>query len=90
MAQCTIRLVSNPRTGKRDIHIDFESEPDALPHEHEQDHRRLAEQLLGADIFEQDDIGQVVVSRGEPGEAIEEPSREETAERGRLAEGQEG
>jgi hypothetical protein len=90
MAECTIRLVSNPRTGKRDIYIDYTGEPDALPHEHERDHRALAKSLLGDDIFEQDDIGQVAVRRGEPSAQDEASRRDGLAGQDPLAEGQKG
>lgn len=87
MAECTIRMVSNPKTGKRDIHIDFHSERDALPHEHEKDHRALVKSLLGPDIFDDHDIGQIVVSRGEPGE-VETERREQGAAHKAASEGQ--
>lgn len=90
MAECTIRLVSNPKTGKRDIYIDYDSEDDALPHEHEKDHRALVEKLLGQGILSPDDLGQIVVQRGEPGLAEPQQSRQEPNHRQSVAEGQEG
>lgn len=50
MAEVTIRFKYNPATGKRELIIGYESDSDALPHEHERDHRALAEQLLGQPI----------------------------------------
>ena len=47
MAEVTIRLRHNPRTGEREVVIHYESDSDLLPHEHERDHRALAEALLG-------------------------------------------
>ena len=41
MAEMTIRLRVNPGTGKKDIVISLRSDEDALPHEHEQQHRQL-------------------------------------------------
>jgi hypothetical protein len=69
MAEVTIRLVANPRTGKRDIYIDYTSEEDALPHEHEKDHRRVVEELLGKGILDEDEVGEVNVQRVKPGSA---------------------
>lgn len=66
MAEVTIRLVSNPQTGKRDIIIDYESEDDALPHEHEHEHKAIIEQLLGQGILSGDDIGNIRVGRQQP------------------------
>ena len=70
MAEVTIRLRHNPKTGKRELIIGYESESDALPHEHEKDHRALAEQLLGIPLG--DDIEGVRVERA-PAKAAEEP-----------------
>jgi len=76
MAELTIRLVSNPKTGKRDIYIDYESEDDALPFEHEEDHRDIVEQLLGQGVLDPDDVGQIKVGRVKP----EAPKREQVTE----------
>ena len=46
MSDITIRMQYNLKTGKKDVWIDLVSEPDSLPVEHEQDHRRIVEQLL--------------------------------------------
>ena len=85
MAELTIRLVSNPSTGKRDIYIDYESEDDALPFEHEQDHRDILEQLLGQGILDEEDVGNVKVARVKPeanktGKVEERPEREAQSE----------
>ena len=61
MAEVTIRLRHNPRTGESEVVIHDESESDALPHEHERDHRALAEQLLGQPLGEL--LGGMVVDR---------------------------
>lgn len=87
MADLTIRLVSNPKTGKRDIYIDYESEDDALPFEHEQDHRDILEQILGQGILDEEDVGQIKVGRVQPEaprreEVTEGPSREAQTEKG--------
>ena len=46
MAEMTIRLRCDPETGKKDIIISLRSDADALPHEHEQQHRALVDKLL--------------------------------------------
>jgi hypothetical protein len=83
MAELTIRFRHNPRTGKRDLIIGYESDQDALPHEHERDHRALVEALLGQTLT--DGIGEIHVERvappaasgtDEPGMARGVPSRE--------------
>ncbi|HEY4220062.1 MAG TPA: hypothetical protein VGO62_01940 [Myxococcota bacterium] len=61
MAEITLKLRRNAATGKREIVIHLESDADALPHEHEQDHKKLVESLLGMPITE--DMGEIVVER---------------------------
>lgn len=63
MAEVTIRLRHNPRTGERVLVIHYESEADALPHEHERDHRALAERLIGKPLGELN-VDRVVVEAG--------------------------
>jgi hypothetical protein len=47
VARMTIRLLVNPTTGKREVDISYESDADALPMEHEEEHRRLVEKVVG-------------------------------------------
>ncbi|MBI5513143.1 MAG: hypothetical protein HY909_05200 [Deltaproteobacteria bacterium] len=73
MAEVTLRLRYNPKTGQRELVVSYESEADALPHEHERDHRAVAEALLGVSL----DDARVVVERVGKGEA---PPAEPAAE----------
>jgi hypothetical protein len=91
MAEITIRFRHNKTTGKRELVIHLESDDDVLGHEHERDHRRLVEQLLGAPIDE--DTG-IVIERGDgapsstsSGSASSTPSTTTTA---RTAQGNKG
>ena len=71
MAEMTIRLRTNPETGKKDIIVSLRSDEDALPHEHEQQHRELVEKLLNKGIVKASELGQIVVEREqEEGEAV--------------------
>lgn len=79
MAEITLRLRHNPRTGKREILIGYESEPDDLPHEHERDHRALVEELLGIQI--DDDKDEIVIERVSKGEVHGTPATSPVAER---------
>ena len=45
MAELRIRLEVDPKTGKKQLVIDYASDSDALPVEHEEEHRRLVEKL---------------------------------------------
>lgn len=46
MADLILRLRVDPATGKRELVIDYTSDADALPIEHEDAHRQLANQVL--------------------------------------------
>ena len=66
MAEMTIRLRCDPATGKKDIIIKLRSDEDALPHEHEQQHRALVEKLIGGGLLAASEVGQIVVEREQP------------------------
>ena len=60
MAEITIRFRHNKQTGKKELVIHLESDSDVMSHEHETDHRRLVESLIGQKV---DDDTTVVVER---------------------------
>lgn len=68
MAEIIIKLKQNKATGKTDIHIDYESDADALPFEHESDHREIVRELLGEDAFDPS-MGEIIVGRQPAGPA---------------------
>lgn len=83
MAEVTIRFRHDPATGKRELIIGYESDSDALPHEHERDHRALAEALLGHPIGA--DVGVRVERANKDGSPIvPEPSPEASPQREAL------
>ena len=66
MPELTIRLRTNPETGRKDIVVHLKEDDDAMPHEHEQLHRSLVEQLLNGGILQKDEVGELIVDRIEP------------------------
>ncbi len=66
MAEVTIRLVVDKATGKKDIIVSSASDADALPFEHEDDHRRIVDRLLEGGLLDASELGKVVVERVEP------------------------
>jgi hypothetical protein len=78
MAEVTLTLRFNRVTGQREIVVGYEGESDALPHEHERDHRALVESLLGRALG--DDTAVVVRRVRKDGTVIDEgddnPARE--------------
>jgi len=65
MAEMTIRLIPDPTTGKKNIVISLRSDEDALPHEHEQMHRRLVDKLIEGGLVKAGELGQITVEREE-------------------------
>ena len=63
MAEMTIRLRVNPETGKKDIVVNLRSDEDAMPHEHEQQHRQLVDKLIEGGVVSAGEVGNVVVER---------------------------
>jgi hypothetical protein len=86
MAELTIMLRRDKTTGKQNIIVKLDSDPDALPIEHEQLHRKLVEQLLGKGI-DAEDLGEVIIEREPDGQktVITEtgPVGERKAEKGK-------
>ena len=50
MPDLTLRLRVDPVTGRREIEIDYASDSDALPFEHEEEHRRLAAKVVNGGL----------------------------------------
>ena len=73
MAEMLIILRRDPQTGKQNIVVKLDSDPDALPIEHEQLHKRLVEKLVGRGLVPED-LGEIIVEREEQ----KEPSRPAT------------
>ncbi|MSP55132.1 MAG: hypothetical protein EXR69_05940 [Myxococcales bacterium] len=48
MARLILQLKIDPVSKKREVFIGYESEGDALPMEHEADHRAMVQQVAGA------------------------------------------
>ena len=80
MGEISIRFRMNMETGKKDIVIEFESDEDAMRHEHEKRHRQIVEQLVGQGVLEADEVGEVTVSRGEEGISTPSPEQREGPE----------
>ena len=73
MADLTLRLRVDPKTGRREIVIDYSSDSDALPFEHEEEHRQLAEKVVNGGLKNNP---KVEVSREEEAAATEAPASE--------------
>ena len=83
MAEMIIHLEVDPQTGKKNVWIKYRSDSDALPMEHEEEHRRLVDQLLESGALKQAEIGEIIIEREttEPVEASTDETEEQHAER---------
>lgn len=85
MAQMTIVLRRDPASGKQNIIIKLDSDPDALPIEHEQLHKTLVEKLVGK-LVEKEDLGEIIIEReqvaepGAPEATPAEPEKQKAAQ----------
>ena len=75
MAKAKITFEHNSQTGKRDIHIDYESDPSAMPYEHEDEHRDLVNRII--DLKEMQEERENEITREEPGKEPPLSVREE-------------
>jgi hypothetical protein len=66
MAELTIDLRRDPQTGQPVIRVSLQSDEDALPHEHEQQHQRLVRRLLPGVDVECGGDGRLLVERERP------------------------
>ncbi len=86
MAQMTIVLRRDAKTGKQNVVVKLDSDPGALPVEHEQDHRALVEKLLGKAGLNPEDLGHIHIEReGSAGPAA--PAAEPAAEKPKTGQG---
>ena len=83
MAEMIIMLRRDKTTGKQNIVVKLDSDPDALPIEHEQLHRKLVETLVGKGI-DAEDLGEIIIQRepegqsGTIGTGDSEPQKQKT------------
>jgi hypothetical protein len=78
MASLVITLRVDPTTGKKDILVDYTSDADALPMEHEEEHRKIIAKLIAGGVVAAEEVGRVIVAT--PG-AAEEPAAATADER---------
>jgi hypothetical protein len=73
MAQMTIHLRCDPRTGKKELLVSMRPEGDLLPLESEQQQRAFLEALLGSELWNAGIEGRIVITRAAEAVAAEDP-----------------
>ena len=86
MAQMLIILRRDPQSGKQNIIVKLDSDPDALPIEHEQLHRRLVEKLVGTGL-NPEDLGEIVIEREGDAQPAQPTAAPTDAERQKAGQG---
>lgn len=83
MAELNIRLQIDPETGKKNLIIEYESDSDMLPMEHEEEHRRLVNELVEGGVIKAEELGTVSVKRESAETAdVADAQAEQEAEQG--------
>ncbi|HEU0030190.1 MAG TPA: hypothetical protein VFQ53_06150 [Kofleriaceae bacterium] len=72
-SELTLRLRVDPVTGRREVVVDYASDADALPIEHEDEHRRLAGKVVEGGL----NSGKVEVTRAQEEPAAQQPAGEQ-------------
>lgn len=72
MATLTLRLEIDPTTRKKNIWVKYDSDSDALPEEHEEQHKKLVEALLAGGQVKPEELGTITVEREGQGAAPQE------------------
>lgn len=79
MAELEIRLDVDRVTRKKNITISYRSDEDALPMEHEEEHRRLVDALIEQGVLKAEEVGEVTIEREQQVGSFE-PEQQERGE----------
>jgi hypothetical protein len=63
MATLILRLEVDPLTKKKNVWVKLDSDSDALPSEHEEQHKRLVEALLAGGHVKPEELGHITIQR---------------------------
>lgn len=69
MATLTLRLEIDPITKKKNVLVKLDSDSDALPMEHEEQHKKLVEALLAGGHVKPEELGTITIEREGQGPA---------------------
>lgn len=87
MGEVNIRFRFDTTTGRKEIVVEYESDADRLPVEHEKRHREIVEQLVGQGVLRPDEAGNVRVERVRPQGTSPRPSPETPADPDKVGSG---
>lgn len=81
MATLILRLDIDPHTKKKNVWVKLDSDSDALPIEHEEQHKRIVEALLANGGLKAEDLGTITIEREGQGAAKTEEKKDAPAQR---------
>lgn len=81
MATLTLRLEIDPSTKKKNVWVKYDSDSDALPMEHEEQHKKLVEALLAGGTVKPEELGTITIEREGQGAAPSTGGTEAPAQR---------
>jgi hypothetical protein len=81
MATMILRLEIDPLTKKKNVWVKLESDSDALPMEHEEQHKRLVEALIAGGTVKPEELGTLVIEREGQGAVTKEKPNEAPAQK---------
>ena len=77
MGTLTIRLEIDPLTKKKNVWVKLDSDSDALPMEHEEQHRTIVQALLSHGGLKAEDMGTITIEREGQGPTVAEGPKED-------------
>lgn len=86
MAELRIILRRDPTSGKQNIVVKLDSDPDALPIEHEDMHKKIVEKLIGKGM-KVEDLGDIAIEREPTGASAESEAKPNEPERRKQGQG---
>ncbi len=81
MATLILRLEIDPTTKKKNVWVKYDSDSDALPMEHEEQHKKLVEALLAGGAVKPEELGTITIEREGQGAAPASGSTDAPAQR---------
>lgn len=84
MATLILRLEIDPNTKKKNVWVKYDSDSDALPMEHEAQHKQIVEALLKGGTVKPEELGTITIEREGQG-AARAPAETEAPAPGRAA-----
>jgi FtsH ternary system domain X3-analog len=81
MATLILRLEIDPNTKKKNVFVKLDSDADALPHEHEEQHKKILEALLAGGKLKAEELGTITIEREGQGPVPGEAKKDQPGER---------